>query len=153
MSSEIERVKQALQSVPRVWVRTNKMNDRNRIYEIGYTELESAVISDDTIHILDAVADPDEASERQEELQIELSARAAIAAMQPQWREIDENTPRDEDKLYLACRAGAKIPGIVGWDDDEGWFWFNGMFKGPCQPTHWRPLPAPPAAFAETPDV
>jgi hypothetical protein len=60
-----------------------------------------------------------------------------------EWQPIS-TAPKDEDIYILACREGSKIPGILGWDQDEGWYWFNGMFRDTTIPTHWMPLPEPP---------
>lgn len=56
-----------------------------------------------------------------------------------------ETAPRDESIYLLGCRRGAKIPGVLGWDDaEEKFYWFNGVFRDDVIPTHWMPLARPP---------
>lgn len=65
-----------------------------------------------------------------------------------EWQPI-ETAPKDENTYVLACRAGSKIPAVLGWDGDgeEGhWYWFNGVFREDVIPTHWMPLPDPPVS-------
>lgn len=75
--------------------------------------------------------------------------RAALATLEAsRWRPISE-APKVEGEWLLGCRAAAKLPGIIGWDEEEGkWFWLNGMFRGPCEPTHFMPIPTPPLTEA-----
>jgi len=72
-------------------------------------------------------------------------AKAALeAAERARWQLI-ETAPKDEDGPFiLVIGEGAKIPGVVGWCDEQGWYWLNNMFKSPCKPTHWQRLPSPP---------
>ncbi len=58
------------------------------------------------------------------------------------WQPI-ETAPRGET-FILACRAGSEIAGVLGWDEDHGWYWYNDMFQPRVIPTHWMPLPKPP---------
>lgn len=86
------------------------------------------------------------------------SATASLRA-ERQWRPI-ETAPKDGREVLLAVAKRAGIPDkmLVGHympgghciEDhpaiDEGWYFWNGhMFDRASKPTHWQPLPAPPA--------
>ncbi len=65
------------------------------------------------------------------------------------WRPI-ESAPKDGTSLLLACTdwphstvLGKPIPVKVGGNIGKGWE----IFGASWQPTHWMPLPAPPAAL------
>lgn len=69
------------------------------------------------------------------------------------WRPI-ETAPKTEGEWIFAS-AGNKIPMVTGWDEDgQMWFTFNLVFENVYhrqnpswrwEPTHWMPLPPPPA--------
>lgn len=69
-------------------------------------------------------------------------AQAAIAAMQPDWRPI-ETAPRDELVWLFEphSEGGFMFAGITDMDG----LWRNNLDRRKQQPTHWMPLPAPPA--------
>ena len=74
------------------------------------------------------------------------------------WRVIDDNTPRDESILVYVPRIyGTGRQYIARWDPDKyakrpkPRFRSSDRMYGDAdsalfQPTHWRPLPAPPEA-------
>lgn len=55
------------------------------------------------------------------------------------WQPI-ETAPKDKADIILAF-DGISAPGH--WIGDE-WWWFSSGEEGPCDPTHWMPLPEPP---------
>ena len=84
---------------------------------------------------------------------------AAASETEGGWRPI-ETAPKEEGARILACRAGSVIPFVTNWDEDFGWFTFNGWYETMrrrsepewrWEPTHWMPLPAPPSP--ESPDA
>lgn len=74
--------------------------------------------------------------------------KAAIAAMQDGWRNIDTANPKDGD-IALLVWDGFVVPGryldnsssIKPW---KGWRTFSGEITPRGKPTKWQPLPAPP---------
>lgn len=101
-----------------------------------------------------------------DEKQAVRAARAAIAALQPQdgWQDI-ASAPRDGTRVLLWMEptpdpryvsndpAQPVMASYVIWSDAmkregmrDGWSWYGPVR---CHPTHWRPLPAPPAAEIE----
>ncbi len=62
------------------------------------------------------------------------------------WRGL-ESAPRDGTRILYAGKDWV----TVGWWDvhDEGWYEVNNhptdAWGGPDYPSHWKPLPAPPA--------
>jgi hypothetical protein len=79
---------------------------------------------------------------------------------QPDWRPIETAPKAKEDDVdiwILACRQGSKLPMITTWDhEDARWYTFNLALEGGSwrrhelpprrwEPTHWMPLPIPPA--------
>ena len=75
----IEAAQLAIECAPTVWGRTNKLRTDGKIYEVGWTE-EDKPISDETIHVLGAFADHNEARAFQAKQQRTIAARAAVIA-------------------------------------------------------------------------
>jgi hypothetical protein len=84
-----------------------------------------------------------------------IEARHAAALNAParvdDWRPI-ETAPKSEEWIW---GIRGKIPYVMAWDEDDGcWFTFNRAYedivqkhtKKPWAPTHWMPIPNPPAA-------
>ena len=70
-----------------------------------------------------------------------------------EWQPI-ETAPKVRQSILVYCEYQKNIY-VAYWDDDyhpRGWHHFGGIsgFIWEC-PTHWMPLPAPPAAAKEQP--
>lgn len=77
-----------------------------------------------------------------------------------EWKPI-ETAPRDGTHLLLACREDSReVSMVVGWFDDQYYYdvdtlgcfvaplsdgYIRGVHRYVGEPTHWLPLPAPPA--------
>lgn len=61
-----------------------------------------------------------------------------------EWQRID-TAPEDGDSVLLAWWSSQMVRS--GHWDDNGMAWVteNGMYSGSASPTHWMPLPEPPA--------
>lgn len=70
------------------------------------------------------------------------------AAMQ--WRPI-EAAPKDGTPLLLLWPDAAEKMAVMWWDGYcEGWMgYYDGINPGQMPPTHWMPLPPPPAGEQE----
>ncbi len=67
--------------------------------------------------------------------------RAALeAAERAAWQPI-ETAPKDGSRILLRAMSQH-----VGWWEDENDWWATGLDSYVRNPTHWRPLPAPPGA-------
>jgi hypothetical protein len=82
----------------------------------------------------------------------EETARAIVEALGPQWQPI-ETAPRDGTKFDLWIERDSYRVTDAYWSDLQGWWCTDGDY-GPEEPlplaivpapTHWMPLPAPPA--------
>jgi hypothetical protein len=74
------------------------------------------------------------------------SVRLELAALLNPWREIDTAIDEDKDGFVLGFVAGTKLPMVAVWcDGDNRWFALNGAFDEDWNPTHYKPLPAPPS--------
>lgn len=73
---------------------------------------------------------------------------AEIAAMQ--WRPI-ETAPKDGTPLLLLWPDAAEKMAVMWWDEYvENWLgYYDGINPGYQPPTHWMPLPPPPAGEQE----
>jgi hypothetical protein len=91
----------------------------------------------------------------------QMMTRTALAASGDGWMPI-ESAPKDGTRVLLAMReTGDKGPNtdtVIGsfvvWSGQmkregmrDGWSWYGAAFM---EPTHWRPLPAPPAQEPST---
>jgi hypothetical protein len=73
------------------------------------------------------------------------SVRLELAALLNPWREIETATDEDKDGYVLGFVAGTKLPMVAVWRDaDNRWFALNDAFSEDWNPTHYKPLPAPP---------
>jgi hypothetical protein len=72
----------------------------------------------------------------------QLEGAFTISPDPEEWRPI-ETAPKDREVLVFD--EGAIIVSL--WVEDEQAWWDNGPMRPP--PTHWRPLPAPPAPTEE----
>ena len=73
-------------------------------------------------------------------------AAQRLAAREQQWLPI-ESAPKDGTEILLYSLGDV---GVCYWRDDEvmtGWTW--GLGKAFGLPTHWQPLPPPPASPQE----
>ncbi len=59
------------------------------------------------------------------------------------WRDI-ETAPKDGRDVLVHTLHGLRR--VAFWDTARGGLWSLWPGREPAQPTHWRPLPAPPAA-------
>jgi len=65
--------------------------------------------------------------------------------IEPGWREI-ESAPKDGTCILVGVAGDADSTRLVWWQD---WGkWFDGVSSLDDPPTHWRPLPAPPAMLS-----
>jgi hypothetical protein len=74
--------------------------------------------------------------------------RQQLAKPAVEWMPI-ESAPKDGTEILL-CTLNPVLPdiGLCYWRDDNvmtGWTW--GLGHGFTNPTHWQPLPNPPAAY------
>jgi hypothetical protein len=72
----------------------------------------------------------------------------ALAAEREAWRPI-ETAPKDGTAVLLFRQLdGSDGYWLVGWwqEADAGWFWgSHKLLREAMAPTHWMPLPTPPA--------
>jgi len=64
--------------------------------------------------------------------------------IEPRWLPI-ESAPRDGKTWVLAHRHGWTLPEIAVWS----WHGYWQTMESSIEPTHWMPLPAPPAGETE----
>jgi len=79
MSDFLEQVAKAIETVPQPWVRNNKLREDGKTFEVGYAD--DGPIDDDTIHVVAAYADHDEAMRHRDRLERDMRARAALEAL------------------------------------------------------------------------
>jgi hypothetical protein len=89
MREIIERVARAIESIPEIFGRRNKVRADGLQWEVGYLDLGEA-ISDNTVHIIAAFATPRECEERRKEEERRFKARAAISAIRDPAPEMTE---------------------------------------------------------------
>jgi hypothetical protein len=68
------------------------------------------------------------------------------------WRPI-ETAPKDGTHILLSAPGRVTcgewiVPNGPDWDDEPLWGSWDGNFSEENPPTHWQPLPAPPAILA-----
>lgn len=69
------------------------------------------------------------------------------------WRPINDETPHNEDILVcmthnLDDSERETLQWVDSFDGEAGWFTYPRLVEIPFPPTHWHPLPAPPALSA-----